>query len=119
LTEQELAMSEMIAYCGLTCTECPALLATIADDDAKREETATMWSKEFGAEIMAEDINCEGCLSTGNVLFNHCYECKIRACGMDKGVKNCAFCDDFACDKLNKFFAMVPEAQERLESLRS
>jgi hypothetical protein len=38
---------------------------------------------------------------------------------MDKGVKNCAFCDDFACDKLNKFFAMVPEAQERLESLRA
>lgn len=112
-------MTEMIAYCGLTCSECPALLATIADDDAKREETAAMWSQEFGAEIMAEDINCEGCLSRGNVLFNHCYDCRIRTCGMDRDVENCASCADFACDKLSEFFAMVPEAQARLESLRS
>jgi hypothetical protein len=112
-------MGEMIAYCGLECTECPALLATVADDDAKRAEVAAMWSKEFNADIKAEAINCEGCLSEGEVVFSHCHVCEIRKCGMEKGVANCAFCDDYACDKLTEFFAMVPEAQVRLDGLRA
>jgi len=28
----------MIAYCGIKCTECPAYIATINNDDAKRKE---------------------------------------------------------------------------------
>ena len=30
----------MIAYCGLNCTECPAYIATKANDDKLREEAA-------------------------------------------------------------------------------
>ena len=112
-------MAEMIAYCGLECHECPALLATRADDDAKRAEVAVMWSKEFDADIKAEDINCVGCLSEGEVVFSHCHVCEIRKCGMGKGVANCAYCDDYACDKLTEFFAMVPEAKARLDGLRA
>ena len=111
-------MSDMIAYCGLDCLQCPALLATRADDDARRIEVAEMWSKDFGAEIKVESINCEGCMSEDGVLFSHCQVCEIRKCGMEKDVANCAFCEDYACDKLSEFFAMVPEAQVRLDGLR-
>lgn len=36
-------MDKMIAFCGLTCTECPAFIATQKDDDMKGEK----WQK-FG-----------------------------------------------------------------------
>ena len=112
-------MSEMIAYCGLLCSECPALLATRADDDARRADVAAKWSEEFNTNLKPTDINCEGCLSEDGVLFRHCQVCEIRSCGMSKGVANCAFCSEYACDRLAKFFAMVPEAQARLDGLRS
>ena len=44
--------------------------------------------------------------------------CEIRKCGMDKGVKNCAYCADYGCDKLLKFFEMAPQAREKLEEIR-
>jgi hypothetical protein len=110
-------MTEMIAYCGLDCFQCGAFLATRDNDDAKRQKVAELWSKEFSPGIRAEDINCEGCLSEG-VLFSHCKVCKIRTCGMDRGVANCAFCEDYACEKLIEFFGMVPEAKARLDGLR-
>jgi len=38
-------MKQMIAFCGLACHECGALLATQDDDDAKRAEVAQGWSE--------------------------------------------------------------------------
>jgi len=111
-------MEAMIAYCGLDCHECGAFLATKANDDAKRQEVAVMWSKEFNADIKTQDINCEGCQSENGVLFSHCQVCEIRKCGVEKGVANCAFCSDYTCDKLTKFHVMAPEAKVRLDGLR-
>jgi hypothetical protein len=37
---------------------------------------------------------------------------------MGKGVKNCAYCADYACDKLLKFFEMAPQAKKNLEEIR-
>ncbi len=112
-------MEEMIAFCGLLCSECGALLATKNDDDEKRKEVAQLWSKEYGADLKPEDINCDGCLAEGNNLFNYCKVCEIRNCGKEKGVLNCAHCDDYSCEKLEKFFQMVPAAKERLDKIRS
>ena len=46
----------MIAHCGLNCGQCDVYLATQADDDAKRAETARAWSKHFGWQLVPEDI---------------------------------------------------------------
>jgi len=56
-------MKEMIACCGLVCTECPAYIATRNGDDELRKKTAADWSKFYGHEIKPEDITCEGCQS--------------------------------------------------------
>jgi len=112
-------MKEMIAFCGLDCAACPALLATVEDDDSKREETAALWSKIYRAEIKAEDVNCEGCTSGAKRLFNHCTVCEIRKCGLERSVESCAHCGDYVCDKLQDFFKMVPEAKEKLDSIKS
>ena len=111
-------MSEMISICGLMCHECGAFLATRDDDDEKRAEVARTWSKMYGVEIQPSDINCGGCTSDG-VLFQHCTVCEIRKCGMERGVVNCAHCDDYACAKLEEFFGMAPECRTQLDGIRT
>jgi hypothetical protein len=110
-------MDKMISMCGLVCTTCPAFEATRDNDDAKRKATAAEWSKAFGKTIKPEDVNCVGCLATG-VHISYCEVCEIRKCGNGKGVKNCGYCADYACEKLTKFFEMAPQAKENLEEVR-
>ena len=112
-------MNEMVSFCGLLCNECGAFIAKKNDDDEKRAEVAQLWSKQYNADIKPEDINCDGCISDGGCLFNHCKVCEIRECGKEKNIVNCAYCNEYACEKLEKFFQVVPDAKERLDEIRS
>ena len=111
-------MGEMIAICGLPCKECGAFKATRADDDELRAATAKEWSQMYNADLKPEDINCDGCRG-GGVLFQHCTVCEIRKCGVARGVDNCAHCDEYACEKLDEFFKMVPDCRARLDAVRA
>ncbi len=112
-------MDALIGRCGITCSECDAFIATKNNDDEKRKEVAEIWSKQYKSEIKPEDIYCDGCVSEGGYHFNYCNVCEIRKCAVEKGLINCAHCDEFACEKLMKFFEMVPVAQETLEGIRA
>ena len=56
--------------------ECSAFLATQKNDEdeikkvAEIKKFAEMWSKQYNADIKAEDVNCDGCLSEGKRLFS-------------------------------------------------
>ena len=111
-------MEIMVAFCGTVCTECPALLATKMDDDNERKKIAELWSKRYNADIKLEDINCEGCLSECGKNFSHCNVCEIRKCGQERGLKNCAYCVDYVCEKLDKFFEIAPEGKITLDEIK-
>lgn len=108
----------MIAYCGLRCDECLAYIATVENDPKKKQEIAEMWSKEYNAQLTADEIHCTGCLSEGEGLFSNCLVCEIRKCAAEKAVQNCTGCHDYICEKLGRFFDVVPEAKYNLERLR-
>jgi hypothetical protein len=109
----------MIAYCGLVCTDCPAYIATQADDQAALGRVADQWRQEYDApDITAASIMCDGCLM-GRRQCSHCHECEMRACGQERRVLNCAHCDDYACGKLEAFFGFVPDARTLLDSIRA
>ena len=112
-------MLEMIAFCGLDCARCDGYLATQADDDGKRAEVAATWSALYHADIKAEQINCDGCSSDGRRFFYCADLCELRKCAVEKGVENCAACDEYACKKLEAFFQMAPQAHAALEALRA
>jgi len=112
-------MDQMIAFCGLVCTECPAFRATLQDDDQLRADTAAQWSQQFKADIKPGDINCRGCLSDQGEKFSYCRVCAIRACGQERAVTNCAYCDDYGCDKLTGFWTLAPQAQQNLERIKA
>ena len=110
-------MSKMIAYCGLVCSSCLTFLATQNDDDAAREKTAALYSEKFGFDLKPEDINCDGCLSDGGKHIAYCQTCEIRKCCREKGLDNCAICEEQPCDKLTKFHEFSPDAKVSFETL--
>jgi hypothetical protein len=112
-------MDRMIAFCGLVCTECPAYQATQANDLAALERVAAQWREQYDApNITAAYATCDGCVAANGRLGGHCLECEIRACGVKRGIANCAACPDYGCEKLIRFFAMVPPARATLEEVR-
>jgi hypothetical protein len=113
-------MDRIIGICGLTCTECLAFIATQADDLAALERVAAQWREEYQApSITADGIMCDGCLTTDGRKCHHCFECEIRACGIERGVVNCAHCGDYACERLEAFFGFVPDARTTLDGVRT
>jgi len=44
--------------------------------------------------------------------------CEVRPCARAKNVENCAYCEQYACEKLKKFLARAPEAKTTLEEIR-
>ncbi len=62
---------------------------------------------------------CDGCLSNSERLCVYCFKCQVRACGMERGMANCAHCDDYACDKLEAFWNIAPDARTTLDGIRA
>ena len=113
-------MDMMVAYCGLVCTECPAYIATQANDQAALERVAAQWRESFNdLGITAQLITCDGCVVDDGYKCAHCFECQIRACATDQGVVNCAHCTDYACEKLEGFFGFAPEARALLDGIHT
>ena len=111
-------MPEMVAYCGIVCTECPAYLATQDNDAEELKRVAEMWSSEE-LQLKPEDIVCDGCLPGHARYALFCSDCEARACAMARQLDNCAYCDDYACEKLARIFEMVPDAKTKLDGIRT
>lgn len=109
-------MKKNIAYCGLSCGDCPAHMATINDDDEIRGKIAFEWSNE-DIKLERGDINCLGCRSDETVI---CFAkaCLTRACAIERGVEYCILCDNYICEKLEPVFRTSPEAKENLEKIK-
>lgn len=112
-------MNELIAFCGLDCSECDARIATINNDDKLRETTAKKWRVLYGVpEITAEMINCTGCRMDG-VKVGHCAQCDIRKCALEMEYNTCADCSEMeTCPKLEGLHENVPQAKNNLLSLK-
>jgi hypothetical protein len=85
---------EMIGYCGYNCHLCAAR----SDDPAVRQQLVDGWRRIFGhQDYTAENVKCDGCLSDGRLADK---QCQVRPCAIERGVKNCAYCEDFVCEKV-------------------
>ena len=117
-------MEIAVAYCGLACETCPIHLATLEKNNSVKtkmrieiaEQLARIYKTTPKPEIITD---CDGCKATDGRLFTGCIDCEIRKCAMRKKVVNCAYCNDYACEKLKRHFAIDPGAQARLEEIRN
>ena len=70
------------------------------------------------ADISPEFCICDGCLAFEGRNCGQCSESKIRACGIERKVLNCAHCEDYACEKLEDFFGFAPDAKATLDEVK-
>ena len=117
-TSDENMSDKMISCCGLACADCPAHIATKNDDQSLREKTAKEWSAP-NYEVPPEEVICDGCRAGGR-LFSHWSEtCTVRLCVNERSLENCAYCDDYLCDKLEHVLGMMgASARKTLENIR-
>jgi hypothetical protein len=114
-------MEENLAYCGLICEKCAIYLATREEDKDKqyemRVDIAQGIKKHYGQETKPEDVNdCDGCKAKTGKIF--CTGCEIRICAVEKGIENCAYCEDYPCEILEKLFTTDIGAREQLDAIR-
>ena len=117
-------MSERVAYCGLICEGCPIYWATHEKDTDKqgrmRAAIVRLCGESHDQILPTEEcVSCDGCRTEGGKLFGGCGSCCFRICAREKKIESCAFCDEYACEELRKFFASNPDARTRLEVIRS
>jgi hypothetical protein len=113
-------VDQIVAYCGIVCTDCSAYVATQADDQAALERVAAQWREEYGlVDITAESAICDGCLGSDGRRCYYCADCEIRVCGAERGVANCGHCADYVCGKPGRFFGLGfdPHARTRLDEI--
>jgi hypothetical protein len=120
----EMEIHKLIGYCGLVCAGCPIYWATLEKDEGKkakmRNAVARMCRERYGMPLNPEDVtDCDGCRAQTGRLFSKCVNCEIRKCARLKKIESCAFCGEYACERLNKFFETDPEARTRLEMIRN
>ncbi|MDP4292288.1 MAG: DUF3795 domain-containing protein [Bacteroidota bacterium] len=116
-------METTMAYCGLICESCPIHLATLEQDKSLQETMRISIAEQcftfYGMNMRPEDItDCDGCKAPSGKLFSGCLSCGIRSCARQRNIENCAYCNDYFCERLSDHFLLDPEAQTRLEEIR-
>ncbi len=112
--------SEIIAYCGIKCNECPLYIGTQAGDDAALLKKAAEWGLDKEGKLEVADLYCDGCTAGGR-LATFCPTCDVRKCGVAEGVASCGHCRRYVCDTLQETwrkFEITEKAKARLDAIK-
>jgi hypothetical protein len=103
----------ILTKCGYRCDLCLAYKPNVEIND-KRSVLSDGWFEIFGFRIQPSDIICDGCVSCENpVLIDKA--CPVRPCVDSKGLKNCAFCEEYICEKLKQRIVVREDLELKLK----
>lgn len=106
---------EEICYCGLYCGNCIQKQSVTPAAIALRDQMKQAGYEEFGTMLpgfepffeflnaMAEQGACTNCMDGGGNPY-----CGVRICVKEKGIKMCAFCEEYPCETFRKLFLTYP-----------
>jgi len=101
-------VEKMLGRCGYRCDLCAAR----SDDPEVRQRLVEGWRKYLGHQnYTAENVRCDGCMNDGRLADKNC---PVRPCAIAKNIENCAFCDEFPCEKLKDFICSRERFEKRL-----
>jgi hypothetical protein len=98
-------MREILTKCGYRCDLCPSYNENIKSEEDKKA-VSDGWQKCFGFKIPPEEIGCAGCLNKGKLADSGC---PVRPCVIEKDLDNCAYCNEYCCEKLATRLNFVDE----------
>ncbi len=112
-----------LGYCGLEWERCPLFTVT----ELVRRRAAQPWSSSHCEHLVdrlprprleVEEMRCSGCRSTN--LLAECSACRIRSCAREQRLASCAHCIGYgACELLDDFHSVHPDARAALEDVRT
>jgi len=106
------ALAPHIAYCGLDCSGCEVFQATAWNDDSIRKKYSDKVFSQWKIKVEPATINCHGCRDT-RPKSGFCATCEGRQCAIERGLENCAWCEDYGCEKLQRVHqAMIHVGKE-------
>ena len=93
-----------IAACGNDCASCPRYTAhPFEKTEEELKRTAELW-RDIGYRdciMTSEETACHGCSPENWCRFG------IISCCTGKGIRSCAECSDYPCDKLKECFTVT------------
>lgn len=108
----------IIAVCGIVCDDC--LIFKAPNDPESMQKVIDWLKREKGEDVKPEQIRCLGCREDRTQHWSE--DCDILLCCVDeKKLDYCYECEDFPCEKIDKFKGYgekYEEAIARLESMR-
>ena len=104
-------MPEVLTRCGYRCDLCLAYASNVSKNPADREKLSDGWFKYYGFRIPPERILCDGCMAQDPRLIDKA--CPVRPCVIEKGLQNCAQCEDYVCDRLVERLVTYVGVRER------
>jgi len=105
-------LATILTRCGYRCDLCLAYKPNIEKNPANRQILSDGWHKYFGFRLPPEKICCDGCMSTDPHLIDD--QCPVRPCVIDKGLDNCAQCEQYGCEKLTERLVWLEEIVQRV-----
>ncbi len=94
----------IIAACGNDCAACPRYHAPLFEKtEAELRRTAELWAKIGYRDrvVPNEEIACSGCGPENWCRYG------AAACCAEKGIKTCAACGLYPCERMRECFAVT------------
>jgi hypothetical protein len=109
-------MKNDVACCGYKCKICPAYKDNITGP-AYQQKVSDGWFKYYGFRIPHEKIYCDDCLPENSDKPSRRIDnqCPVRPCVLAKGLPNCAYCDEYVCNKLSQRIVNLKEVADKQE----
>ena len=106
-------MKQILSLCGMRCDLCMAYRPNLEGHPENRQILSDGWHKYFSFRIPPEEIQCDGCFSDGKPTQDS--TCEVKPCVTERGLENCAGCEDYICEKLSKILVTFEAIQEKFE----
>ena len=105
-------MTEVIlTRCGYRCDLCLAYAPNVTGTPSNREKLSDGWFKYFGFRLPPERILCDGCMAQNPRLIDQA--CPVRPCVLERGLDNCAQCEEYLCERLSERLVICEAVRER------
>ena len=105
-------MEPILTRCGYRCDLCLAYRPNVEKDPSSQQKLSDGWHKYFGFRIPPEKILCDGCMSENPKLID--LSCPVRPCVIERGLENCAQCDEYICEKLRERIVTYEQVRDRV-----
>lgn len=105
-------MEPILTRCGYRCDLCLAYAPNVDKHPENRQLLSDGWFRYFGFRLAPETIRCDGCMAEDPDLIDTA--CPVRPCVIERGLDNCAKCEDFVCDRLGQRLVDYDEVVQRV-----